>query len=305
VDVGGYRLHIHSTGNGGPTVILDAGLTGWSLDWSWVQPEVAKFTRVCSYDRAGYGWSDVGPTPRDSRQIVRELHALLTNAGVPGPYVLVGHSFGGYNVRLFAHEYPGETAGIVLVDVPHEDALSRIPLPEKTRQMMAGNLRALNFGRRLSPFGVARLFLMGPGALIYQIRAVQKQPEHIQPMVVALCSRTPYLATLYHEMLSFEESGAEVRASSSLPQVPLAVLSAGHEGEKPEPGLSAEESEKMRSVSRELHADLASRSSNSIHVIVARSTHLVPFDEPAAVIDAIRQVVEAARNGAPLSPNGK
>src|SRR5437868_14963164 len=108
VDVGGYRLHINCTGTGSPTVILDAGLGGTSLDWSKIQPAVARFTRVCSYDRAGYGWSESGPGPRTSPQIVKELHLLLVHAQVNGPYLLVGHSVGGLNMRLYAYRYPGE-----------------------------------------------------------------------------------------------------------------------------------------------------------------------------------------------------
>ncbi|MEN6335825.1 MAG: alpha/beta hydrolase, partial [Phycisphaerales bacterium] len=92
VDVGGYRLHVQTAGEGGPTVVLDAGWSDCSLNWRLVQPEVAKVTRVCSYDRAGVGWSDPGPAPRSSLQIAKELHSLLKNAGIPGPYVLVGHS---------------------------------------------------------------------------------------------------------------------------------------------------------------------------------------------------------------------
>jgi pimeloyl-ACP methyl ester carboxylesterase len=158
VDVGGYRLHIHSTGDGGPgpTVVLDAGWLDCSLNWCLVQPEVAKFARVCAYDRAGMGWSDVGPLPRDSRQIVRELHMLLKNAGVPGPYVLVGHSFGGGNVRLFAHEYPQEVAGLVLVDSVAEDQWPR--LPEQVKRLYAWMQQQLEGGRPLSKFGIIRYF---------------------------------------------------------------------------------------------------------------------------------------------------
>jgi len=116
VDIGGYRLHINCTGTGSPTVILDAGLGGTSLDWSKVQPAVAHFTRVCSYDRAGYGWSDTGPGPRTSQQIVKELHLLLVHAQVSGPYILVGHSLGGLNMRQYAYRYPGEVAEMVLLN---------------------------------------------------------------------------------------------------------------------------------------------------------------------------------------------
>ena len=116
VDVGGYRLHINCTGTGSPTVVIDAGWGDWSLGWSGVQPGVAKTTRVCTYDRAGMGYSEAGPLPRDAEQFAKELHTLLDRAGVPGPYVLVGHSLGGLPVRVFAHEYPAEVAGVVLIE---------------------------------------------------------------------------------------------------------------------------------------------------------------------------------------------
>ncbi len=117
VDVGGYRLFVRCTGQGSPTVILDAGLAVSSATWSLVQPEVAKFTRVCSYDRAFLGQSDPGPAPRTSQMIVDDLRALLQNAGIPGPYVLVGWSFGGFNMQLLARQDGGRSViGMVLVD---------------------------------------------------------------------------------------------------------------------------------------------------------------------------------------------
>src|SRR5215204_5866600 len=121
VDIGGYRLHLWCTGNGVPAVVLDTGLGGSSADWGFVQPEVARFTRVCSYDRAGMGYSDSGPMPRTARRIARELVELLNRSRVSGPVVLVGASLGGFSVRLFASEYPGRAAGLVLVDATHED----------------------------------------------------------------------------------------------------------------------------------------------------------------------------------------
>src|SRR5215213_9385758 len=117
VDVGGYRLHMNCTGTGSPTVVIDAGWGDWSASWSsWVQPEVAKTTRVCSYDRAGMGWSEAGPLPRNAQQFAKELHTLLQNAGIPGPYVVVGHSMGGLPVRVFVHEYATDVAGVVLIE---------------------------------------------------------------------------------------------------------------------------------------------------------------------------------------------
>jgi pimeloyl-ACP methyl ester carboxylesterase len=111
VDVGGYQLHINCTGAGSPTVIIDAGLGDWSTVWAWVQPDVAKATRVCTYDRAEYGWSNPGPLPRNAEQFARELYTLLHNANIPGPYVMVGHSLGGLTARVFTGMYPSEVVG--------------------------------------------------------------------------------------------------------------------------------------------------------------------------------------------------
>lgn len=127
VDIGGLRAHISCTGAGSPTVIMDSGLGDTSVIWQLVQPEVSSFTRVCSYDRAGLGWSDAPNEPRTSSNIADELDRLLTRAMVRGPYVLVGSSFGGYNIRVFASRYRKQVAGMVLVDSTHPDQLNRPP----------------------------------------------------------------------------------------------------------------------------------------------------------------------------------
>jgi pimeloyl-ACP methyl ester carboxylesterase len=127
VDVGGHRLHLWCTGDGSPAVILDAGLGGTSAGWGFVQPDVARFTRVCSYDRAGMGYSDSGPSPRTARRIANELADLLTHSGIVGPVVLAGESIAGFNVRVFASDYPEHAAGLVLVDASHEDDAHEVP----------------------------------------------------------------------------------------------------------------------------------------------------------------------------------
>jgi pimeloyl-ACP methyl ester carboxylesterase len=129
VQVGQMKLNIDCSGDrsglASPVVILDSGMGVPAVGWITVQPEVAKFARVCSYDRAGYGWSDAGPEPRTSVQIAKELKALLNAAGEMGPYVMVGHSFGGFNVRVFTELYPVDVLGVVLVDGAHEDEEKR------------------------------------------------------------------------------------------------------------------------------------------------------------------------------------
>jgi pimeloyl-ACP methyl ester carboxylesterase len=155
VSVSGHNLHIYCTGkpSGGPTVVMDAGLGGGVLDWQTVQPKVAEFARVCSYDRSGLAWSESGPKPRTSQRIVKELHALLENAGVGGPYVLVGHSFGGANVQLYASEYPEEVAGMVLVD----SALDVRVLDEDLRDATANATPSPLTVKVLAPLGILRL----------------------------------------------------------------------------------------------------------------------------------------------------
>lgn len=125
IDVGEYRVHIERFGRGTPAVVLDAGLCQRIDSWGQILQEIATFSQVIAYERSGLGFSGAGPAPRSSSRSVDDLHALLANAGIQGPYVLVGHSFGGLNVRLYASRYPSDVAGIVLIDASHEDQYSR------------------------------------------------------------------------------------------------------------------------------------------------------------------------------------
>ncbi|MDH5591351.1 MAG: alpha/beta hydrolase, partial [Gammaproteobacteria bacterium] len=115
-DIGGYQLHIHCLGEGTPSIIIDTGLGDDSSDWLAILQQSAKITRTCVYDRPGYGWSDIGPKPRNSKRIAYELNLLLKQAQITPPYILVGHSFGGFNIRLFAESHPNKIAGLILVD---------------------------------------------------------------------------------------------------------------------------------------------------------------------------------------------
>src|SRR5947207_6821784 len=170
VDVGGWRLHLNCTGDARPaqpTVILETGVGDFSVEWSLVQPGVARFARVCSYDRAGDGWSDIGPHPRTFRQIVYELHTLLDKAGVKPPFVLVGHSYGGWLVRLYASTYPAEVAGMVLVEAGADNPLRMLPDGKLVRSADLATGRTIPTVKVSNPLRVSDI---PPGALS-QMRA--------------------------------------------------------------------------------------------------------------------------------------
>src|SRR5215216_1052624 len=185
VDVGGYSLHINCVGQGSPTVILDAGLGDFSAQWVRVQREVSDTTRVCAYDRAGMGWSEMGPEPRDAKQITRELHTLLTKAGIEGPYVLVGHSFGGLYMQTYAARYPDEVAGVALVDSSTEpDQFSQRPV---TRD---------SYEPQKQKFAVVPLLArLGVVLLLYHIRAPPHVPPQQRAQIDALSPSTRQVST--------------------------------------------------------------------------------------------------------------
>lgn len=285
VDVGGYSMHLYCTGEGGaPTVVMDSGLGGTVLDWQLVQPEVAGFARVCTYDRAGMGWSEPGTQPRTSQQIVEELHALLGNAGVEGPYVLVGHSLGGTNVQLYASEYPDEVAGMVLVDSAFYDSPSYVD-PE-LQNALAETIPSPGSSlltKILATIGVTRLPYTFGG-------------ETDERAAISTHAKDTY--EIMDEHSSFEESFKQQLASPvSLGDKPLVVLSAGA---REFPGFSQEQSDQYNEAWTKSGAALTQVSQNSEQIIAEDSGHYIHLEQPDLVIDAIRQVVDAARNGSSI-----
>jgi pimeloyl-ACP methyl ester carboxylesterase len=276
VDVGGSSMHLYCTGEGGaPTVVMDAGLGGTVLDWQLVQPEVAKFARVCTYDRAGMGWSDPGDQPRTSQQIVEELHALLNKAGVEGPYVLVGHSFGGTNVQLYASRYADEVAGMVLVDSATEDAM----LVALTEELQGSPVR----NKILATIGVTRLpYTLGG--------------ETDERTAIGTHAKDTY--EVADEVSSWEESFEQRRASPlSLGDKPLIVLTAGAFEIPPDAGIPKKQIDSFVEAHSEFQADLPLHSQSSEQIIAKNSGHYIQFDRPGLVVDAIRRVVDVARDG--------
>jgi pimeloyl-ACP methyl ester carboxylesterase len=276
-DVGGFKMHIDCTGEGAPAVILDSGLGDTYLSWLKVQPQVAKFTRVCSYDRAGIGYSDSSSQPRTSKVIATELHALLQAAGVAPPYVLVGHSFGGFNVRLYASLYRSDVAGLVLVDSSHPAQFDR--LPPEIKEMQAGWTRKAEFTEYTMPFGIPRLL---------------GQCDE-DPVLRAAACNWHTAAEAVAELKSFPaESAAQTAASGSLGDIPLLVIS--HDPNKPLGSFPGSIAKPANEAWETMQDELSHLSTQGTQVIATGSSHNVPTDRPDVVIEGVRSVVEQARS---------
>jgi len=284
VDIGGYKLHINCTGEGSPTVILEAGWADFSATWTYLQPEVANITRICSYDRAGYGWSDPSPHPRTASWRVEELHTLLVNANVQSPYVLVGHSLGGMLMRVYAHTYPDEVVGLVLVDSMHEEQYERLPGAKRSISDRVQQFRMLGI---LSSTGFM--------ALAPQMIPSQGLPDEVFVQYKAIWATTGFFKAAVGEMKAMEESTAEVRALqiTSFGNLPLSVLSAGLDF--PIPSISEAENQQYWEETRAMQSELAALSSTVKKTIADQSHHNIQHDQPGLVIDAIREMVDALR----------
>jgi pimeloyl-ACP methyl ester carboxylesterase len=296
VDVGGYRLHINCQGTavaGSPTVVIEPGNGDFSLCWSHVQREVARFTRICTYDRAGLGWSERGPQPRTAHNLVEGLHTLLARSGVEPPYVLVGHSLGGPLVRLYAHEHPDQVVGMVLVDPAHEEELLRYPEPVRRLQPRADKMMSGILGLMRT---VAASGLLALAPRLYPRQALSMVPEEARETYRGIMSADAKgLAAIREEYATYQDHFAAVRAAhiTSLGDIPLIVLSHGKTPHMP--GLSAEVSQEFKQVFQQMHVELAAQSSKGKRIVAEKSGHYVQLDQPELVVDAIRQVVEAAR----------
>src|SRR5713226_3846412 len=294
------RMHIHVTGEGTPTVVFESGMGASCLSWTLVQPHVAQFSRAVSYDRAGHGWSDAAPETRTARQIAQELHALLNATGLPGPYVLVGHSFGGYVNRAFVHLYRDEVAGMVLVDSVHPDEWEN-PTPEQLRMIEVG-LRYAWIAACFARLGLARFFLarlargsprlgwaaasafgVGVVSAVQRIAGeIRKLPAPILPIVREFWSQPKNFLSLGQHVAALPVSAAQAAAVSSLRDLPLVILSGDHH----------------TSPYADWQRDLAQLSSCGRHVVASDSGHWIHLDHPELVTRAIREVAAAAREAA-------
>jgi len=281
IDVGGYRLHINGTGlqHDGPSIILEHGGGAFgSLDWSEIQPGIAEFARVYSYDRAGYGWSDASPKPRVAQAATEELHALLANAGVPRPYVLVAHSLGGYMARMYATLYPQNVAGMVLIDASHENTWSHA----EVRRLNAQYGRLLALARGAQRLGLLRL--LGAARL----------PTHpamlLLPRALHAARRQMTYRADYWDMIAAETnvanlgvSAGQVRAARrALGDLPIRILTAG----------AGYTSEVFRQQWLADQADLTGLSTRARQQIVPEATHInFALELAPLVINTVRELI--------------
>jgi pimeloyl-ACP methyl ester carboxylesterase len=291
VTVEGHDLHLNCTGDGEPVVLLEAGFAPYgSAGWFGVQPAVSEFTKTCSYDRAGYMWSEPGAEPRDGLRSVRELHDLLQAASVPAPYVLVGHSGGGILVRIYDHQFPGEVAGFVFVDSSHPEQERRLPRPSGGA-LPAGMLSFIaetGLWRLLVP-----LFAPPPPP------NATASEERVREAILAYWPLS--IHALAAELSVVEQTARQASASGNLGSRPVVVLSRSDFAE--ELGDPKGLIEETRTTWTEMQNELAMLSSNSVHRIVPNTSHEVQLDAPDAVIGAISEVVKAIRTGDDLIPN--
>lgn len=305
VNLGRHRLHVNCTGNGSPTVVVENGLGDFSIDWTLVQSRVGAFTRICTYDRAGYAWSDPGPLPRSFSQINLELHDALAKLGEHGPFVLVGHSYGGPVVRNFAAAYPNEVAGMVQVDAAFEgmrvgiggkktirlgEDAKGVSVPPPHEELNASDtaerpaVRAEDLPEELKSLDA-----------MYQVLPEKEQKLHLWAQLLpgvynAQNSETQWSGEFFAKWLAKPQAGA-------LGKLPLIVLSRAEGGYRDEDSdIPAAQMEQERKAGQ---AMLVSLSFNSKQIVV-RSGHNMNLEAPEAVSAAIRQLVTAIRTDTPL-----
>jgi pimeloyl-ACP methyl ester carboxylesterase len=294
IDVGGHRLHAICQGQGSPVVLLESGIGASSLSWAVVQPEIARFTRVCAYDRAGLAWSEAPSCPRTFDTIVNELSTLLARVAPEERYVLVGHSFGSFVIRACAARNPGSVVGLVMVDPPTEWVTLT---PQRTR-MLRGGRRLSRTGALLAQIGVVRACLVlltggAPGAPRRLVRLfgptaartlerlvgeVRKLPPDVYPVLQELWCQPKCFRALAGHLQVVEREGTTMGSMTPPRHIPIVVISSGNQ---PPEQIAA-------------HRRLAECSADGRHVVATRSAHWVQFDEPDLIVGVVRAMVERA-----------
>ncbi len=270
VPVGQHRLHLYCTGSGSPTVVLEAGMGGNHLDWIRAQPQISRTTQVCSYDRAGHGWSEPGPKPRTAERIAGELEELLRNAGIGGPVVLVGHSFGGVLALYYAGRHADQVAGLVLVDSMHPDQFDRfreagIEVPEEPTRGVIHSLPEI---------------------------VTSGIPPAYKALAYELATRDSARSFMFNEMRNLQLSLAQVRALPPPGELRAEVILHGRrEWDR------IYRDGRMENLWIRMQAELAERIGAKRLVVASNSGHQVPLDAPDLVEKIVAAVVRDIRAG--------
>ena len=297
IRIGSSTLHLHEQGTGAPAVILEAGIAGSSLGWALVQPKLAEFTRVCSYDRAGLGWSTACSAPRTVHQMISELSMLLSCGGVRSPFILAGHSFGALLVRAYANLEPEQVAGLVLVDPVSLQSWAQCSANDR-RQLMLGAklsrrgallariglvraaLKALASGNRTIPKLVARSTAgRGRDTMERLIGEVQKLPPSLWPVISSHWSRPKCFNAMAAYLSSLPENAQTALQMPIPPDIPLIILSAANATE-----------DELRE-----RDSWAQQSKRGQHIRVPESGHWIQLERPDLVVAAVRELVEQNR----------
>jgi pimeloyl-ACP methyl ester carboxylesterase len=297
VDIGGLALHVNCTGpsNGQPTVIIEAGLGEMSAGYHWVQAGVSKQTRVCSYDRAGLGWSDRSSDPRDARHMVHELHSLLEAAHIAPPYVLAGHSLGGLLILAYTRRYPDEVAGLVFLDSSHPQQKARLPNYERNERWAKRMLAALSVGAHVGLTGL----LASPS----EDSSSGETPADVLAAFEYFGGDPRTYSTGRAELDGFDADLAEAALVDSLGDRPVVVITAGQLRKHSNPEELAQ-AEAYVKVFSELHAQYAGLSSRGRQVILPNAGHMSLVYDKSNAADVVRNILEVVHEcAASTHPN--
>jgi len=308
VDVGGYKLHLYCTGQGSPTVILEGGWGTWSQYWNKVQPAISSFTRVCSYDRAGLGWSEAASNDRQPPQVIKDLHTLLHNAGVQPPYVMVGHSLGGVYAIGYSAQYPDEVAGMVLVDptviFPQAQQRSYLSSQELSQlDALQQKLYGTNSGdngsgfiaalRVIRTFGIGRLLT----SQFLSLTDYAHLPADQQAAYMFTLNRDSFFSEGQAELVDLQTNLDSVNKQfSTFGSKPFIILSedtlrAFYSDSLPQTPDLAQYTALQLKMLVASHEALAHYSTIGKNIVVQNSGHYIQLDQPTAVIDAVKEVV--------------
>lgn len=289
IDLGGYKIHLYAIGSGEPTVVIEHSLGG--IDGYFLLEEIANLTKVCIYDRPGYGWSQMSPLPRCSSEMAKELDLLLTKAGIEPPYILVGNSLGSYNVRLYAHYFPEKVMGVVLTDGLHEQEMLNL-----SSGLMALKLFFMS-GFAMSILGSILGIIRFLG-IIRIFELIKKELRQFPLPTLSIVKRSFYRPqhwlTMWREMWNLETSARQVSQAHNLGDIPLVSIKAStflNFGV----GNFSTRIKSADNLREKMHEQLLKLSNNSQQIIAKKSSHFVWIDEPEIIKQAIQEIINQVK----------